>query len=42
MKLAPVLHIVGPALALGELPANATMQQVRTRLEAENRIRQLD
>src|SRR5262249_30926739 len=37
-----VLDVVRAALALGELPAHAAMQNVRSRLEAEDRIRQID
>ena len=37
-----VLGLVGAALALGELPVDAALQDVGARLEAENRIRQID
>src|SRR5262249_38885233 len=37
-----VLDVVRPALALGELPAHAAMQNVCSRLEAKDRIRQVD
>src|SRR5262249_54602804 len=40
--LGAVLHLVGAALALGELPVDAALDQVGARIEAENGIRQLD
>src|SRR6516162_8880811 len=42
VDLAAVLDVVGAALTLGELPAHAAMQDVRPRLEAEDRVRQFD
>src|SRR6478752_5256907 len=42
VDFAAVLDVVRAALALGELPAHATMQNVCSRLEAKDRIRQVD
>src|SRR5262245_53000422 len=42
VDLAAVLDVVGAALTLGELPAHTAMQDVRPRLEAEDRVRQFD
>src|SRR5262249_27998243 len=42
VDLGAVPAVMGTALALGELPVDATVQDVRARLETENRIRQLD
>src|SRR5262249_33103554 len=40
--LAAGLYVVGAALTLGELPTHAAVQDVRPRLEAEDRLRQFD
>ena len=40
--LGAVLGLVGAALALGELPVDAALDDVGARLEAEDRIRQRD
>src|SRR5262249_31178698 len=42
MDLSAVLHVMSAALALGELPGDAALQDVGARLEAENLIRQRD
>src|ERR1700733_13151874 len=38
VDIGPVLHFVGAALALGQLPHHAAMNDVGTRLEPENLI----
>src|SRR5262249_53130386 len=42
VDLASILDVVGAALRLGELPAHAAVQDVRPRLEAEDRGGQFD
>src|SRR5262249_53831921 len=42
LDLGAVLDVVRAALPLGELPGDAAVQDVGARLEAEDRLRQLD